>query len=180
MSRIFPNLLTYPCTIARAVVPVPTSDTLLLSLPLELLSLLVTYLPVPDSLQFTNSSTLLRSLRTKHHSANIKLYLRSRRVDQENLSSSPSPDRVSVGSPLADRNNSPSPTSIFRTPFRTPRRTTSSSSTNSVSSFTSSSFVSPPEPMKQTRSVVVVATTAEFKTPRSSTEKRSKRRLSRL
>ena len=123
MTKISPNLRTYsriPALLGKKI-PDVNLNTTLLSLPSEVLSVFLTYLSTADLLNFTNTCSRLRSLRTAKTCSTILAYLRSRREDQENLLSSPSPDRLSVG-PLRELNtssqsDSPSPKYAFKTPI---------------------------------------------------------------
>ena len=165
MTKISPNLRTHSriSTLLGRKIPVVNLNTKLLSLPSELLTVFLTYLSTADLLNFTNTCCRFRSLRTAKTCRTILVYLRSRREDQENLLSSPSPDRPNVG-PLRELNtssqsDSPSPKYAFKTPILV----TAGSQRRSSSSFSS------PADISQTS-----------KTPLSTKEKKNKRRLRRL
>ena len=165
MTKISPNLRTHSriYTLLGRTIPVVNLNTKLLSLPSELLTVFLTYLSTADVLNFTNTCCRFRSLRTAKTCRTILVYLRSRREDQENLLSSPSPDRPNVG-PLRELNtssqiDSPSPKYAFKTPILV----IAGSQRRSSSSFSSSADIS------QTS-----------KTPLSTKEKKNKHRLRRL
>ena len=173
MTRISPNLRIYSSKRRnRFGSSAVNSSTNLLSLPVELITMLLTYLSTPDLINFTNSSSSLRSLRTTLTSNQISSYLRGRREDQENLISTPSPDRISVG-PLREVNSSsnsesPSPKYCFRTPVPT---RLSAGERNAIRRRNSCSLTSP-------LSSTVVVEVPKCMTPLSTAEK--KRRLRRL
>ena len=165
MPEISPNLRTHSriSALLGRKIPDVMLNTTLLSLPSEVLTVFLTYLSTADLLNFTNTCSRLHSLRTAKTCSSILAYLRSRREDQENLSSSPSPDRLSVG-PLRELNtssqsDSPSPTYAFKTLILM----VAGSQRRRSSSFSS------PADISQTS-----------KTPLSSKEKKSKCRLRRL
>ena len=172
MTRISPNLRTHSRSLTSSSESRRTSTetifpTTLFTLPLELLTLLLTYLSTSDLIQFTNTCSQLHSLRNSTMALKISSYLRSRREDQENLLSSPSPDRLTLG-PLTELNtssqsDSPSPKFMFKTPV-------SVSTGSKRRSLTSDSSPSP----------LGLNTGPTTKTPLSSMEKKSKRRLRRL
>ena len=176
MSRISPNLRTYTSTSHHNPTKSSTYERSinLFSLPVELISLLLTYLSTPDLINFTNMSSYFRSLRTSYHQDRISSYLRQRREDQENLSNTPSPDRLTTG-PLRDLNNSstgesPSPKYSFMTPHPT---RPSAGARNAMKRRSSCSLTSP-------LSSNVELELPNSMTPLSSTEKKSRRRLRRL
>ena len=169
MTKISPNLRTHSriCNLLGREIPDIFPTTTIVSLPSEVLTVFLTYLSTADLLNFTNTCSRLRSLRTAKTCCTILAYLRSRREDQENLSSSPSSDRLSVG-PLRELNtssqsDSPSPKYAFKTPILV----VVGSQRRSGSSFPSPAIAE--KEISQTS-----------KTPLSSKEKKSKRRLRRL
>ena len=169
MTKISPNLRTHSriYTLLGRKIPDVNLNSTLLSLPSEVLTVFLTYLSTADLLNFTNTCSRLRILRTAKTCNKILTYLRSRRKDQENLLSSPSPDRLSVG-PLRELNtpsqsDSPSPKYAYKTPISV----VAGSQRRSSSSFSSPAIAE--KDISQTS-----------KTPLSSKEKKSKRRLKRL
>ena len=125
MTRISPNLRTHSRTLTSSSERRRTSTetifpTTLFTLPLELLTLLLTYLSTSDLIHFTNTCSQINSLRNSTMALKISSYLRSRREDQENLlsTSSPSPGRLTLR-PLTELNTSSqsdSPKFIFNDP----------------------------------------------------------------
>ena len=123
MTKISPNLRTHSriSTLLGRKIPYVILNTALLSLPSEVLTVFITYLSTADLLTFTNTCSRLCNLRTAKTCSILLAYLRSRREDQGNLISSPSPDRFSV-EPLRETNtpsqsDSPSPMYAFKTPI---------------------------------------------------------------
>ena len=168
MTKLSPNLRFHSriYTLLGRKIPDVILNTALLSLPSEVLTVFLTYLSTADLLNFTNTCSRLRSLRTAKTCTTILAYLRYRREDHENLLSSPSPDRLSVG-PLMETNtssqsDSPSPKYAFKTPilvFAGSQRRSSSSFLSAIAK----------KDISQTS-----------KTPLSSKKKKSKRRLKTL
>ena len=95
MTKISPNLRTHSrnCKLLGRKFPDVFPITTLLSLPSEVLTIFLTHLSTADLINFTNTCSRLRSLRTAKTCTTIMAYQRYRREDQENLLSSPSPDR---------------------------------------------------------------------------------------
>lgn len=183
MQSLSPILRNFARTPRSMQIPSHISDTTLLDMPMEMLSLLLNYLPLPDLVNFTSTCTALRSLRTSNHRTSIANHSRSRRLNQENLRFAP---EMSLNRTLSGSSTDSSP--------ETPRRV----STGALRDLNSSSSSDSPSPrfgtpvpntlLHRRRNSVCLgtprrATIEELpvsKTPLSTLEKKSKRRLRRL
>lgn len=107
MCTISPKLRTFTTsTLPLPILPSP-STVQLMDLPNDLLYTILDVLPVSDAINFTSTCKRIRSLRSSFLKDNIVIHRTSRFNNKENLSASPSPERLLPATPFKVINISP-------------------------------------------------------------------------